>query len=865
MVPVAGPSTQVRSTQALPQATYALLHTLAPVHSTHFPRLARAVHADLSEFATDQQRQDAEQKIALLKSVLGGWLQGVERDLEGSKGALLQPYRASCAHKASLPLKTLTNPITDLADTTENLNALIETLPGSLSGIRAKPRLLVHTPRAKSTGKDLSPSARRTSASPQKAESGRDDCAQDDLNPDEDLATFLVPKCLGVCARLQATLLASSSSSDQLDPTEATDHIVALRKSALAEVEAFLRGIIDTLAENALRLEWRGGSTKDSARRNGMGKAGEIVESMLNVVRGEPPTSPGFRVSFCIACLRIPAALLPETDTDFQVSYPRTVRILPSPATNRVGLRTPSKTGSEIASLVASQSTLVINSPAEAISVVLSSLRILIPVIKSSAYLAEYRPATVDLLARCFPTQDSLIPNAGVVHSRKGKEREAPETLDALRDHILTGWIALACEMLDAPDAAGLFEVQIVARLILAELHSRVIDPLADHTMDVDAAESATRAASEVEVWLLTALAKIWSLALRREAKGSGLQELLQYSLVILAEAVTSLIELDGFSQVPQSAQTLLISFAMCLPAALGWTFSDSDTLNPEEFTSTFFASLHVVFARLSENENVGAAARDAIAAACGTARAAAVQLYSADMVATSADETTDFDASPRKRRRIGEKEEESTRAQVGADGQPTAEASRQHRDEVRRLVSHALAWARHEAEKDVPAAAASILAAAADDSAEHTMLRYIAALPSASSELGYHLARTIGLLSCAKNNCLAFVAADDFSAPTPSCAVCDSDERSSTLIYQLGATRALTKEPLEALLRVFEAYLSSAKHEQGHLGALDMLRRLVNHSAINHPLLNSSDSPILRLVKHDLEHGLRSIRSAAG
>ena len=98
MAPAAGPSTQVRPTQAPPQATYALLHTLAPVHSTHFPRLARAVHADLSEFATDQQRQDAEQKIALLKSVLGGWLQGVERDLEGSKGALVQLLFALPAH-----------------------------------------------------------------------------------------------------------------------------------------------------------------------------------------------------------------------------------------------------------------------------------------------------------------------------------------------------------------------------------------------------------------------------------------------------------------------------------------------------------------------------------------------------------------------------------------------------------------------------------------------------------------------------------------------------------------------------------------------------------------------------------------------
>lgn len=87
MAPVAGPSTQMRPTQALPQATHALLHTLAPVHSTHFPRLARAVHADTSDFSTSQQRQDAEQKIALLKSVLGGWLHGVDADLEAEKGA----------------------------------------------------------------------------------------------------------------------------------------------------------------------------------------------------------------------------------------------------------------------------------------------------------------------------------------------------------------------------------------------------------------------------------------------------------------------------------------------------------------------------------------------------------------------------------------------------------------------------------------------------------------------------------------------------------------------------------------------------------------------------------------------------------
>lgn len=87
MPPAAGPSTQARATQPLPQATNALLHTLAPIHSEHFPRLQHAVQPDTSDIATQEQKQDAEQKIALLKSVLGGWMQGVEADLEGGKGA----------------------------------------------------------------------------------------------------------------------------------------------------------------------------------------------------------------------------------------------------------------------------------------------------------------------------------------------------------------------------------------------------------------------------------------------------------------------------------------------------------------------------------------------------------------------------------------------------------------------------------------------------------------------------------------------------------------------------------------------------------------------------------------------------------
>lgn len=79
-----GAATQARVTQPLPGATAALLRGLVPAYKSAFP--PGAVQPDASEISTAQQKQDAEQRIALLKSVLGGWMQGVELDLDGSRG-----------------------------------------------------------------------------------------------------------------------------------------------------------------------------------------------------------------------------------------------------------------------------------------------------------------------------------------------------------------------------------------------------------------------------------------------------------------------------------------------------------------------------------------------------------------------------------------------------------------------------------------------------------------------------------------------------------------------------------------------------------------------------------------------------------
>jgi len=76
VAPVAGPSTQTA-----PPATANLLRSLAPVHSTYFPRLPTPSRPETNEANTPELKEDAKNKVALLKSVLGTYFSDVEMDL----------------------------------------------------------------------------------------------------------------------------------------------------------------------------------------------------------------------------------------------------------------------------------------------------------------------------------------------------------------------------------------------------------------------------------------------------------------------------------------------------------------------------------------------------------------------------------------------------------------------------------------------------------------------------------------------------------------------------------------------------------------------------------------------------------------
>jgi hypothetical protein len=284
------PSTTTSTAQV---QTQLLLEGLATAHSLYFPKRPNAVRPDSSEITSPEQRQDAEQKIALLKSVLSGWMQGVEMDLD---------KQSSGEYPPSLPLsprRTLIRRCTDLATTFENLVALAETLPGSFHGIKAKPRFLLYTSRSSPSSTARIPPtpsllngsprkgvAASTSEAPQQPQQPA--LAVDGLNSEEDLATFLVWRSLSVSTALQANLLALTEGV----LSEAEKKIRAQRQVALNELEGLVKGVVGVLCESAVRIEWRSGLAKDVLKDGGIGKAKDLVEELLKTVQGAFSLSP---------------------------------------------------------------------------------------------------------------------------------------------------------------------------------------------------------------------------------------------------------------------------------------------------------------------------------------------------------------------------------------------------------------------------------------------------------------------------------------------------------------------------------------------------------------------------------------------
>lgn len=76
----------------LPPATFALLQNLRSAHTTLFPiQNENQVRPDTTEDDSDQGKSLMEQRILMIKAVLGGWMRALEGE-EGKNGAHCTRY-----------------------------------------------------------------------------------------------------------------------------------------------------------------------------------------------------------------------------------------------------------------------------------------------------------------------------------------------------------------------------------------------------------------------------------------------------------------------------------------------------------------------------------------------------------------------------------------------------------------------------------------------------------------------------------------------------------------------------------------------------------------------------------------------------
>ncbi|BGP12911.1 hypothetical protein JCM10213v2_000828 [Rhodosporidiobolus nylandii] len=847
-MPAAGPSPGAQRPTQLPVATAALLQGLAGAHSVYFPHRppSTVIHPDTSEFSTPAQRQDAEQKIALLKSVLSGWMQGVEMDLE----------------RTGDPVQTL-----------ENLQALSATLPGSFCGIKAKPRFLLYTSRSSPTSTArVPPTPSLVNGSPKAGvpvltgSTLQPVIGVEGVNPEEDLATFLVWRSLAVSTALQAALMSAHDAGSA--PAVGAAKVQEQRQVALDELQGLVQGVVGVLCENAARVEWRSGLAKDIMKEGGIGKARELVAELSKVVQAVMPSETA------------PPPAYPFTVTLFASSR----AYQPSPTLHR----SPSKSALPPALETPRQPSITLKTPLHARSLALTALRVLLAVTSDNDFLADLRPLAVELLLASWPAPGSFRTRESAPSSKKGKERAPEDTqreVDDTRERLVAKYLALGSQALSR-------SVEPFSARELEGLAPKVFEELADlldsrEGMEVDGAEEGRDQREEREKALAELLARIWDSA-RQEAhiEGSeGLQEVAQLAGRALEEMGDGLV--DVFSIVAGGADSVALKLAALLTLSLPLVASSSSAENVSPYRLLHPNALSILDQLIGDRAESPLLPLPPPYESYSHLVASAYALLLADhdarhAPAPSAEFTSShaFDPSSisRKRRRLEDLSEPapSSDGMMDVDGgaPPPSTAMKRRRGPWKEAVAKVVASAKEKAaaldDKD-----ATTAFEAEGEAAEATVIRLAGAISATSSAPATVMLRTIGLLACARSGSLTFPSSLPFDHPAsvaPSCSSCDvwpTPASSSSTDPPSRSSRTFTSDPLVAFSAALPGVIAAAtvaKDEKRRLAALNALSRVLAHTSAEAVVrVVEPNGEIMKVLKREMEGTSRSVRMAAG
>ncbi|ORY85368.1 hypothetical protein BCR35DRAFT_53978 [Leucosporidium creatinivorum] len=503
MPPLAGPSTQL-----LPPATYALLHDLAPAHSRVFPVQLAPIRPDTNDDDSAEGKKEMVEKAALLRVVLGGWMEGLGTE-EGKNGC----------HASNT--------------TSEMITGLSSSINGPLQYLQAKPRVLLF--RTNSAGDDTANALKQipptlptgTALDPAALGTGEDD-----------LATFLLPRILRSAASLQAALLASPvPRTDGLQ--NANTRLWRERSALLAQLEELLATMVGVLAESGVRLEWQGG---DGEVQGGLGKAREITNEMVKLVRGLLPSS------------HAPA-----------INYPRTLHLFESTRSHAIN---------DVDPFDSTRPSITLRSSVHARALFLTALRVLRKVTTASPFLADFAPQVTDLIFDGWPNTSAAA---------KGKQRAEESELRAVAASL-----DLAATTLEQPISAFSGQgINILSVRTTEALHGRLVS-LEHESLD-EVAEAMVDSA------LARIFARLWRSLKEGEHAEGGSEQLAHVLAASLAESGDRMVECllqQAFSPelrlaclfalaFPLASPSPAVAFAIVLASATPATTAPTDLLSP--------------------------------------------------------------------------------------------------------------------------------------------------------------------------------------------------------------------------------------------------------------------------------------------
>ncbi|KAM0756274.1 hypothetical protein T439DRAFT_320977 [Meredithblackwellia eburnea MCA 4105] len=768
----------------LPPATSELLHGLRDAQSKIFPVNSPSFNMRPATVEADSEEGKAvlAHKADFIRTVLGGWMSNIAAE-ENRSGV----------HATTT--------------TTESISILSSSIDGPQQYIKANPACLLFKPKYPSSpSKSGLPAALSTLPIPPGSAGF----------PDEDLATYLLPRILRTIASLEAALLSTEKPRD--DATDQQSVLWRDRRDLRNKLQDLQVSIVRALAESAVRIEWRG--RKDASVSGGLGKAREMMNELIKVVR-----------------------ILSPVSASAQPPYPFDIPLL--------GVATSKGVPDSDDTSLSSGLLLPVRSAIQSRAIVLSSLRVLHTLSATIPFLFEYESLSINLLVETWP---AAPPQASV----KGKER-ADETYS----RVLHATIDLASQFINNSPPSFLPSIfTMLSPLVSKEVKGlfkktewpQRVDAMA--TDDLDTPD----ATSGIAHGIVRIVAEMWKIIMNDGDLSDTRAKLRQTFGSLVIEVGDQLVFRLKSYETPAPLRLLAV-FLLAFPlytraprSGLSSHHPEVPTAATELLSSSQLNSLGIL---LRESPTLSFDLPPSLAQFDHIAEAAWEFLSTGVALVVQLEEGAKLSKKRKRDRAIGDVGLPSS---DGADvAGPASTAAKRQKSGWMDAVATVLKRLRPPEVLDLD-----------KEPLEKQMARLLKMVPEQMDpNIQVQIFDAVGLLACARDGCLSFAPSthDQNLSDHPFCRYCDSWTSVSAPSDITSPRTFKPKRPLQRLSDIAHWVVEGGnENSSSTLSFFKLLARLLNHVKLHDIDFNSSENVgLFQAVFKGMEAESRAVRLSAG